>query len=87
MFEFTEDKALDRIAEKLLKRLVPALANGNGKAYPRLLTVAQAAEYLGRSKSGIEHLIFNDQIPVVRTGRRVHLDRLQLDEWIRNNSG
>ena len=52
---------------------------------PALLTVKQAAVYLGRSEQSIQHLIFQKELPVVRIGRRVHLDRRDLDAWIEAN--
>jgi excisionase family DNA binding protein len=52
---------------------------------PALLTVKQAALYLGRSEQAVQHLIFQKDLPVVRIGRRVHLDRRDLDAWIEKN--
>jgi excisionase family DNA binding protein len=46
---------------------------------PVLLDVKQASVYLGRSEQAIQHLIFQRDLPVVRMGRRVHLDRRDLD--------
>src|SRR5262249_9710655 len=51
----------------------------------RLLSVQQAGEYIGRSESAVRHLIFNRELPVVRAGRSVRLDRRDLDTWIENN--
>jgi excisionase family DNA binding protein len=44
-----------------------------------LLNVKDAAVYLGRSEQAVQHLIFEKALPVVRIGRRVHLDRR---EWV-----
>ena len=52
---------------------------------PALLTVKQAAVYLGRSEQSMQHLVFEKEIPVVRVGRRVHLHRRDLDAWIEKN--
>jgi excisionase family DNA binding protein len=52
---------------------------------PALLCVKQAAVYLGRSEQAVQHLIFQKDLPVVRIGRRVHLDRRDLDAWIEKN--
>jgi excisionase family DNA binding protein len=52
---------------------------------PVLLDVKQASVYLGRSEQAIQHLIFQRDLPVVRMGRRVHLDRRDLDIWIEKN--
>jgi excisionase family DNA binding protein len=60
---------------------MPQLQNGNGpKATPkRLLTVKEAAAYLGRSESAIYHLVARREIPVVRTGRTLRFLRDDLD--------
>jgi excisionase family DNA binding protein len=44
--------------------------------------VKQAAVYLGRSEQAVQHLIHKRQIAVVKKGRRVHLDKNDLDHWI-----
>jgi excisionase family DNA binding protein len=53
---------------------------------PVLLDVKQASVYLGRSEQAIQHLIFQRDLPVVRMGRRVHLDRRDLDIRIEKTS-
>ena len=49
---------------------------------PALLNVKEAAVYLGRSEQSVQHLIYQRDLPVVRCGRRIHLDRRDLDSWI-----
>ena len=51
----------------------------------RLLTVKEAAQYLARSEQAIRHLVFQRDLPVVRSGRNVRLDRRDLDRWIENS--
>ena len=51
----------------------------------RLYSVGEAAEYLGRSVWSVRELIWKGSLPSVRAGRRVHLDIVDLDEWIANN--
>jgi excisionase family DNA binding protein len=53
---------------------------------PRLLTVDQAAVYLGRSKASVQHLVAQRRIPIVREGRRIFLDVRELDRWIAVNT-
>jgi excisionase family DNA binding protein len=48
----------------------------------RLMTVAEAAKYLGRTPWAVRSLIASEALPVVREGRSVHLDRKELDRWI-----
>lgn len=48
----------------------------------RLLTVEEAAEYLGRSVWSIRELTWGGKLPVIKVGRRSHYDLYDLDEWI-----
>jgi excisionase family DNA binding protein len=67
------DQVADRVADKLRK------PDGIQRV---LLNVTEAALYLGRSKSAVQNLIYDRELPVVRNGRRVHLLRKDLDTWI-----
>jgi excisionase family DNA binding protein len=51
----------------------------------RLYSIPEAAEYLGRSVWSIRELIWNGSLSCVRMGRRVHLDIIDLDQWIERN--
>ena len=67
------DEVADRVATKLQKP----------QAVERVLfNVSEAAVYLGRSKSAVQNMIFDRELPVVRNGRRVHLLRRDLDACI-----
>jgi excisionase family DNA binding protein len=82
-----EQTLSEKIAQEVVARLAPYLqtGDGNGSKPPvqkRLLTVKEAAAYLGRSESAIYHLIGRREIPVIRHGRHVRLDRLALDRWL-----
>jgi excisionase family DNA binding protein len=71
------------VAEEVATMLKPELARlSEHQVQPVLLTVKQAAVYLGRSEQSVQHLIFQKEVPVVRIGRRVHLDRRDLESWI-----
>jgi excisionase family DNA binding protein len=73
------------LAAQIAARINPHLQPRNGKAETRLLTVKDAAAYIGRTEQGLQHLIHKREIVVVRKGRRVHLDRNDLDRWIEAN--
>ena len=51
----------------------------------RLYSIPEAATYLGRSVWSVRELIWNGHLPSVRVGRRVHLDIIDLDQWIERN--
>lgn len=48
----------------------------------RLLTPAEAAEYIGRSEDGIRQMVHRRQIPHVKTGKLLRFDIRDLDMWI-----
>ncbi len=52
------------------------------KVSKRLYSIPEAATYLGRSTWSVRHLVWAGELPEVRVGRRVHLDVLDMDEFI-----
>ena len=52
---------------------------------PRLLTVADAARYLGRTEKSIRHLVHRRKLVSIRGDGRVMFDRCDLDAWIKRN--
>lgn len=83
-FRVMLDAFADVIAARVLSRL-PEVGHAKGRPVRRLLSVDEAAVYLGRSKDAVQHLIQADKLPVVRSDRRTMLDIRDLDEWIENN--
>jgi excisionase family DNA binding protein len=70
-----------RVADEVCRRQAP---NGNAPKQ-RLLTVAQAATYLGRSEDAIRHMVGSGKIRPVRGDRRISIDVRDLDDWIAAN--
>lgn len=75
----TGNPGLDALADAIAERI---LARIHQTQQPRLLTVNEASAYLGRTPKAVRHMIANGNIPVVREGSRVHLDRADLDRWV-----
>ena len=75
---------INAIADQVIARVKAELSRPQS-VQPLLLNVKDAATYLGRTEQAIQHLIFQKELPVVRKGRRVHLDRRDLDMWIERN--
>jgi len=48
----------------------------------RLLSVAEAAEWLGMSQSFIYRAVESDLIPCIRMGRAIRFDIKALEEWL-----
>ena len=82
-----DSKFVAELAAQLAVRIVPQIhqANGSPKVWPRLMTVGEAAPYIGRTEAAVRQLIHKGELIVVRRGRRVHLDRADLDLWIQAN--
>ena len=81
----TDGLSFDRLLEILAEKLATRLSQEPGRLYPRLLTIDQAAIYVGRTREALQHLASSGKIPTVRAARRVFLDRLDLDKWIDEN--
>ena len=76
---------ITKLTADVQARLPKAHATTAATPQPRLLTVKDAARYTARSEQAVRHLIFNRDIPAIRTGRHVRLDRRDLDVWIERN--
>lgn len=49
----------------------------------RLLTAAEAAEYLNTTETALRKRVQRREVPFVRTGKRgLRFDQVQLDAWI-----
>ena len=83
----TIEAFIKQLADRILARLRPELAQlGNGGAIrPRLLSIKQAAVYLGRSEEAVSHMVSSGKIPAVRGDRRILIDLRDLDRWIESN--
>jgi excisionase family DNA binding protein len=79
------DALLDSLADKVAQRLREDSAGGLTAVRPRLLTVDQAAVYIGRSKDAVQHMVSSGKVPTIRADRRVFIDVEDLDRWIREH--
>ncbi len=78
------DPMVEAVAQRVAEKLKPMIEACQG-VRPRLLTVRQAAEYLGRTQKATRHLVSVGGLPCVRSDNRVHLDIRDLDAWIEQN--
>ena len=79
------DFSLDMLMDTLAQKVADKISQESGSLSPRLMTVEQAALYLGRTKEAVNHMVALSKLPTVRTDRRVFIDRADLDEWIEEN--
>lgn len=75
----TGNLGLDVLADAIALRVAARI---NQAREPRLLSVNEAAAYIGRTPKALRHMIAHGAIPAVREGSRVHLDRADLDRWV-----
>jgi len=52
---------------------------------PRLLSIKKASIYSGIPIWGIRNLIWNEQIPFIRIGKKLYLDVEDIENWIKHN--
>jgi len=52
----------------------------------RLLSIVEAAEWLGLSQSYLYKLVESEQIPHIRFGRAIRFDIKELEEWLKEES-
>ncbi len=62
-----------------------ALVGQSNVLPPRLLDYQAASVYLSLSYWSVRTLVVNGEVPHVKFGKRVLLDRLALDEWVEKN--
>lgn len=75
---------VDAIATAVLAKLKPVMEAGV-QVQPRLMTIAQAATYLGRTDWAVRKLVTAGAFPAVKADGRVMLDVRDLDRWIEQN--
>jgi excisionase family DNA binding protein len=51
-----------------------------------LLTVAQVADQLSVSEKTVRRLVAREELPAVRVGHAIRVDRAQLTDWVFNDS-
>lgn len=72
------DHFIDQLADAIAARIIVPTT----PAAPRLLGLAAAAEYIGRSRKAVEHLIARGIIPVTKLDGKIQVDRIALDKLI-----
>jgi len=80
------DALLDAFSDLIAAKVGARLSGREGmQMQKRLLTVEEAAAYLGRTKEAVQHMIAAGKLPTVKSDRRVFLDIRDLDAWIERN--
>lgn len=79
------DLSLERVLDLLAEKLASKLSLHSGVMSPRLITIEQAALYLGRTSESMRHMVSSGEMSAVLMGRLILLDRQDLDDWIKDN--
>ena len=53
---------------------------------PKILNLADTAEYLSTKESHVRALVFKNEIPHFKLGRLLRFEIEKLDNWIKENS-
>lgn len=69
------------IQKRFKKPIAPFMAISG----PRLLSVKDAATYLGAHLWAIRQLVRNRELPYVQIGRKYLIDRMDLDRFVERN--
>ena len=78
----TGNNGLDALADAIAQRVIERLSAAQEQKDTRLLDVAAAAKYIGRTPAALRHMIAKGTVPHVRRDGRVQLDRCDLDSWV-----
>ena len=79
---------LEQFAELVATKLAAELQkNHSSPLHQRLLTIDQAAVYIGRTKEAVQYLLATGKLSTVRSDRRVFLDIQDLNQWIEEHKG
>lgn len=70
---------------KLKNQEVKKVKGINNPLPPRLLALAAAAAYLGRTPRAMRELYWAGKVPIVRDGKKIYFDRQDLEGYIQSN--
>jgi len=76
------EAVLDVVRRQVLSEIQEQEEQSKPVSSKRLLTVAEAAEYMGRTENAMRQLIHKKLIPVVRFGRNIRIDIRDLEAII-----
>lgn len=69
------DSLIAAFAKRVAAQVKAELAGeSTGAVKARLLTVEQAATYMGRTEEAMQHMVASGKVPTVRIDRRVFVD-------------
>lgn len=79
-----EPKDIQAIANAVIEQLIPLLDNKQTNDGV-LLTIREAAQYLGVKAHYLYQKVHSKEIPYKKAGHFLRFSKLELDEWIKPN--
>jgi excisionase family DNA binding protein len=76
-----QEEFVNSLADAVAARVIAQMSS-TGAKQNRLMSVTDAAAYLGRSRQAVYHLANQGKLPFKKQGTRVFFDRVELDRWI-----
>ena len=75
---------MDSFAETVAAKLYERMQKEGREKSPqhRLVSIPEAAKYIGRTAPAVRSLVSTGQLPSVQSDRRIFLDLKDLDAWI-----
>jgi excisionase family DNA binding protein len=58
------------------------MSNQQSQGPSKLLSINEASSYLSLKVSKLRSMVFKREIPMVKIGRLVRFNKLELDQWI-----
>lgn len=75
------EQFLDSFATIVAERVAGLMSNSSN-TQKRLMTVTEVAEYIGKTKQAVYHMVSQNSIPHKYIGHKLRFDREQIDRWI-----
>jgi len=81
-----KEELQELIKESIHEEIETFLKGLNQKTIPERLSLVEAAQYLGVSKSSMYKFTHTKKIPYYKFGRSVFFYTKEIDDWLRENS-
>ncbi len=79
-----ETSDLEKIAEMVIERIKPLLANSHDSTHSELITVKEVARYIKEKESTIYKKVHQRTIPFLKTGGSSRFRKKHIDIWLHN---
>lgn len=81
----TAKKSMDNSSNQLRNNSQKEEQRINNPLPKRLYTIKEAGYYMGRTVWSMRELIWSGKLPIVRSGKRIWIDKGDMDTYIEKN--